>query len=468
MRLMHILPYAALIVLGEAAIGSVPGIVAAREGGMGLGSALIMAQAAQVAGIAFGAMLAAHLIDRWSLHVALVGGALLYYGGLIGVGHQPAHLLGWVVVVVGLGGAGLGMVLTASFSAAAGVIGKERPLALAVLLIAALAAGLLVGNAVFLPGPPTLVIVAAIILGGSILLARYARGGSIREPSTPGRSREATGRTMRLALALGALLAVGVLATLWGIEPSRVSAAMVAGSLGAAGAASLDGLRLGLVLLGLAAVAAGAILLWVRGRPSSATVMAAAASASTALAAAGLLAVVGFAMPRELSPPDSRGGPLGELAALAGGAGGLVLGAWLLGRGARPRTVASVGSLILAGLSVLLLADAGTLLRSSGALGPIAAIAVTAFGAGFTAVALRLLLADAPAGERGLAAAAGVAAAAFGGMAGLMIGAGEGMALAIGAAEGMSTGLTVLLAAALVGVGLAAVLPVRHDRVAAA
>ena len=462
MRLMHILPYAALILLGEAAIGSVPGIVAAREGGMGLGSALIMAQAAQVAGMAFGAVMAAHLVDRWSVHVALVGGALLYYGGLIGVGHQPAHLLGWVIVVVGLGGAGLGMVLTASLSAAGGVIGRERPLALAVLLIATLAAGLLVGNPVFVPGPTTLVIVAAIILGGAILLAWYARGGSV-----PG---EATGLTMRLALALGALLAVGVLATLWGIEPSRVSAAMVAGSLSAAGSVSLDGLRLGLVLFGLAAVAAGAILLWVRGRPSGATGMAAAAaaSASTALAAAGLLAVVGFAMPRELSPPDSRGGPLGELAALAGGAGGLVLGAWLLGRGVRPRTVASVGSLILAGLSTLLLVDAGTLLQSSGALGPIAAIAVTTFGGGFTAVALRLLLAEAPAGERGFAAAAGVAAAGFGGMAGLMIGAGEGMTLAIGAAEGMSTGLMVLLAASLVGVGLAAVLPVRHERVAAA
>lgn len=468
MRLTHVLPYAVLILLGEAAIGSVPGIVAAREGGMGLGSALIMAQAAQVAGMAFGAMLAAHLVDRWSVHVALVGGALAYYGGLIGIGHQPSHLLGWVVVVLGLGGAGLGMVLTASFSAAAGVTGRERPLAVALLLIAMLAAGLLVGNAVFLPGATTLVIVAAIILGGAVLLAWYARGGSVREPSTPERSGETAGLTMRLALAVGGLLAVGVLATLWGIEPSRVSVAMVAGSLGAAGSASLDGLRLGLVLLGFAAVAAGAILLWVRGRPSSATVMAAAATASTALAAAGLLAVVGFAMPRELSPPDSRGGPLGELAALAAGAAGLVLGAWLLARGVRPRTVGSVGSLILAGLSVLLLAGGGTLLQSSGAVGPIAAIAITAFGGGLTAVALRLLLAEAPIGERGFAAAAGVAAAAFGGMAGLMIGAGEGMALAIGAVEGMPTGLFVLVAASLVAVGLAAVLPLRHELTAAA
>ena len=466
MRLMHIVPYAVLILLGEAAIGSVPGIVATREGGMGLGSALIMGQAAQVAGIAFGAILAAHLVDRWSVQIALVGGALAYYGGLIGIGHQPSHHLGWVIVVLGLGGAGLGMVLTAALSAAAGVTARQRPLAVAVVLIATLAAGLLVGNAVFLPGATSLVIVAAIIVGGAVVLAWYARGASVPERAARFRSSERPGLSIGLTLAVGGLLALGVLATLWGIEPSRVSVAMVAGSVGAA--ASLEGLRLGLVLLGLAAVAAGAVLLWIRARPTAATLRAAAASAATALAAAGLLTIMGFAVPRELSPPDSRGGPVGEVAALAGGAAGLVIGAWLLARGVRPRTLASVGSLILAALSVVLLASAGTLLQSSGAAGPIAAIGITAFGGGFAAIALRVLLAEAPIAERGFAAAAGVAAAAFGGMAGLMVGAGEGMALAIGAAQGMSTGLMFLVAASLVSIGLALVLPVRYERVATA
>ncbi|MGZ8475789.1 MAG: hypothetical protein ACXWWQ_06150, partial [Candidatus Limnocylindria bacterium] len=108
------------------------------------------------------------------------------------------------------------------------------------------------------------------------------------------------------------------------------------------------------------------------------------------------------------------------------------------------------------------------LLETAGALGPIAAIAVTAFAGGLTAVALRVLLADAPMAERGFAAAAGVAAAAFGAMAGLMIGAGEGMALAIGAVEGMSTGVIVLVAMSLAAVGLAALLPVRQTRAAGA
>ena len=468
MRLTHILPYAALILLGEAAIGSVPGIVAAREGGMGLGSALIMGQTSQVAGIAFGAILAAHLVDRWSVHVALVGGALAYYGGLIGIGHQPSHLLGWVVVVLALSGVGLGMVLTASLSAAAGVTGRERPLAVALLLMATLAAGVLVGNAVFLPGAPTLVIVAGVIVGGAVVLAWYGRGGSVPEPSKARRpSADAPRLPVRPTLAVGGLLAAGVLSALWGIEPSRVSAAMVAGSLGAA--ASLDGVRLGLVLLGLVAVVAGIILLSVRGRPTRATALAAVALAWTTLSAAGLLVVAGFAMPRELSPPDSRGGPVGELVAVAGGAAGLVLGAWLLSRGVRPRTLASVGGLILAGLSILLLVGGGgTLLQSSGALGPIAAIAVTAFGGGLAAVALRMLLAEAPIGERGLAAAAGVAAAAFGGMAGLMIGAGAGVAPFIGEVEGTPAGLLVLVAASLVAVGLAAVLPLRDERTAIA
>ena len=465
MRLIHIVPYAALILLGEAAIGSVPEIVATREGGMGLGSALIMGQAAQVAGIAFGAILAAHLVDRWSVHVALLGGAVAYYGGLIGIGHQPSHHLGWVIVVLALGGTGLGMVLTASLSAAAGMPVRERALAVAVLLIGTLVGGVLVGNAVFRLGAASLVIVAAIMVGGVVVLAWYAFRGAATGPLTRGPS-DAGPVGVGLALSAGGVLALGVLATLWGIEPSRVSVAMVAGSVGAGAAASLDGLRLGLVLVGLAAVAGGAILLWVRGRPTAATVAAAAASAASALAAAGLLAVIGFAMPRELSPPDSRGGPIGELAALAGGAAGLVLGAWQLTRDVRPRTIAFAGTAILAGLSVVLLITAGSVLETAGALGPIASIAVTAFAGGLTAVALRVLLADAPLAERGFAAAAGVAAAAFGAMAGLMIGAGEGMALAIGAVEGMSTGLILLVAMSLAAVGLAAVLPVRSARAA--
>ena len=458
MRLLHILPYAAMILLAEAAAGSVPAIVAAREGGMGLGSALIVGQASQVAGIALGAVVAAHLVDRRSIHAALIVGALLYYGGLIGVGHQPAHLLGWVVVILALAGAGLGMVLTAAFSAAAGLEARERPFGVALVLLAPLAAQLLAGNPVFQAGITTLVVLAAVVVGGSVFIAWSGRGSRAVLERAP---RPDQGLGAGVALAGGGLLAIGVLATLLAIEPSRVSAALLAGALGA-GFASLDGVRLGLLLVGLLAVGAGVALLWVRARPSRATVAAAAASASAALAVAGLVAVAGFAMPRELSIPDSRGGAIGELAALLGGAAGLGSGAWLLARGMRSRTVAMAGALLLAVLSVALFAGDEVVLRSSGFVGPIVAIAATALGGGLTAVALRVVLAEAPIAERGLAASAGVAAAAFGAMVGLMLGAAEGGTRAIGAAAGISVGSIVLVAAALVAVGVVAALPTRR------
>ena len=457
MRLFKILPYAALIVLGEAAIGSVPDIVAVREGGMGLGSALLMAQLAQVAGTAFGATLAAYLVDRGSPHVALVGGALLYYAGLIGVGHQPSHLLGWVIVIMALAGAGLGMMLAAAFSTAAGERARTRPLAISLLLLAALVASPLVGNVVFRPGPAALVVVAAIVVAVAVLLAWNDRA---RE-RTAGRFGEQGQMTARVPLVGGGLFAAGVLAMLWGIDPSRVSAAMVAGTLGVGGLESLDGLRIALVLIGVVAVAAGVVVLYLGRRPSRGTVLAAVGSAAAALAVAGLLAVAGFAMPRELSPPDSRGGPLGELSALAGGVAGLLLGAWLLARDVRPRVVASSGGLVLAGLAVLVVGGAGSALGSSGAIGPIATIVAVGFAGALIAVALRLALADAPIGERGFAAAAGVASVALGAIAGLMIGAAQGVALAIGTAEGVPVGSLILAAAALVSLGVAAVLPHR-------
>jgi hypothetical protein len=458
MRLLHILPYAFLIVLAEVAVASAPAIVAVREGGMGLGSALIMAQAAEVAGIAFGAVVAAHLVDRWSVRAGLLVGAVLYYGGLIGVGHQPSHHLGFIVAVLGLAGCGLGMLLTATFSAAAAAPGRERPYAIAVLLAAPLVAGPLIGNPVFQAGPAALVIVAAAIVAGAVLIAWSTREWSGAVPMAADQ-RPGPGVT----IAGAGLVGIGVLATLWGIEPSRVSATMVSGALRLGDLASLDGLRVGLVLIGLVAVAGGALVIVAHRRPSRATLLAAGASGAAALAAGGLLAVAGFTMPRELTAPDSHGGTIGELAIVAGGVAGLGIGSLLLARGARPRTVAIAGAVILAGLAALLLVGGGSVLRSSGAVGPIAAIAATALGAGLAGVGLRLLLAEALIAERGLAAGLGVAAAAVGALAGLMIGAGDGLALAIGTASGTPSGFVVLAVAALIGLGLAVALPLRRS-----
>ena len=445
MRLKQLLPYAALIVLGEAAIGSVPDVVAVREGGMGLGSALLMAQLAQVAGVVFGAVVAAYIVERWSASAALVAGALLYYAGLISVGHQPSHLLGWVVVILALGGAGLGMVLTAAFSAAAGVRAPQRPLAIGLLLLAALASALLVGNAGLDSGPPVLVVVAAVMVAGAVLVARRADTGTT-DRARAGTETRLTGRS---ALGGGGLLAFGVLATLWGIEPSSVSAALVASTLGIGDAGPMDGVRLGLVVVGVLVGALGMAVLSARARPSRETVVAVAATASVALAVAGLIAIAGFAVPRDLSPPDSGGGPLGELAGFVGGGAGLGIGAWLLARGVTARAVALAGAVVLAGLGVLLLIGLAAALGDSGVVGPVLGIALTAFGGGLAAVALRLLLAEVPIRERGFAAGAGVAAAAFGAISGLMVGGADGVRLAMGASEGLPLGFVVVASAAL-------------------
>jgi hypothetical protein len=452
MRVTQLLPYAGLIVLGEAAIGSVPDVVAVREGGMGLGSALLMAQLAQVAGVVFGAAVAAYIVERWSAPASLVGGALLYYAGLISVGHQPSHLLGWVVVILAVAGAGLGMVLTAAFSAAATVGAAQRPAAVGLLLLASLTGALLVGNAGLNSGPPVLVIVAAVMVGGAVLIARAAGG------RTTDAARPATGRglSVRSALGGGGLLAIGVLATLWGIEPSAVSVTLLASTFGIGVSGPMDGLRPGLVLVGVVLGGIGLGVLAAGGRPSRETVMAVAATASVSVAVSGLIAIAGFAVPRDLSPPDSGGGPLGQLAGLVGGAAGLGIGAWLLARGIAARTVAIGGAIVLAGLGILLLIGLAGMLGESGLIGPVLAIAVTAFGGGLAGVALRLLLTEVPVGQRGLAAGGGVAAAAFGAITGLMIGAADGFSVSMGLSQGVPLGFVVVAAAALLAAAIVA------------
>jgi hypothetical protein len=450
MRLPQILPYAALILLAEAAVGSVPDIVAAREGGMGLGSALIVAQLAQVAGTAFGAVVAGYLVGRRSPSVALVSGALLFYAGLIGIGHQPAHLLGWVVAVLAVAGAGLGMILTASLAVAADTGAPDRPYAVALLLLASVAAALLVDNPAFLLGVPALVIVAGVVVAGSLAITRFAA------PLPAVEGGDGSALTLGSAVLGGGLIAAGVAATLWGLEPSSISAVLVGQSVGMTGIGSLGAFRAGLVIFGVIAIAGGCVLIGMRTRPGRSTLLAAAASGSAAFAAAGLLAVSGFTMP--VAPPDRFGGPIGELTAVIFGAIGLFVGAWLLARGAgRRRAVALGGAALLVAVAAVVLIGA-TWVAASGAVVPLIALAATAFGAALVAAALRVVLSETPIDERGMAVAAGVAAAALGAMAGLLVGAGEGIRLAI-TGEGIGLASVALGVAAVLALGLAALLP---------
>lgn len=458
MRLSQVAPYAALVLLGQAALDSVPGVVAAREGGMGLGSALIAAQLTQVAGIALGAVVAAYLIERWSTHVALVIGALAVYAGLVGVGHQPMHSLVWVIVVHGVGGAGLGVVLTASFSAAAAVGGGLRPFAVVLVLLASLLARDVVA-AVYLPGAVTLSAVGAVLVGGAAWMALQRQPGTTSAAPAEALDRDAARMTSRTALVGGALLAIGVLATLWGADPSGVSATLLARFLGVTALDALAGVRVGVLGVGLVAFAAGAVLLMARRRPGRAVALSAAGITVAAFAAAGTLAVIRFGAPSGGQFSSSDPASLGGAAALAGGVSGLLIGAWAAGHGASRRGTAAAGSVLLALGTLVGVTDAVGLPDGIGTWVPLAAIALSTVGGGLVASALRLVLAEVRPGERGFAAAAGVVGGSFGLMAGLLVGAGEGMRVTAAASPGISVGSLLVVGAAVAALGAAMLLP---------
>lgn len=77
MRVLPIRLYAILVLIGQAALEAMPAVVAEWEGGMGLGSALILGQVVQVAALALGATSAAFLLDRRLGPTVLLVGALL-------------------------------------------------------------------------------------------------------------------------------------------------------------------------------------------------------------------------------------------------------------------------------------------------------------------------------------------------------------------------------------------------------
>src|SRR5919106_3870138 len=136
MRALAIIPYAILVLVAQAGVDAIPGVVAIREGGMGLGSALILGQAVQVAALPLGAIGAAWIVDRGPRHAAVLPGAVLLGAGFLSVNFQTVGDLGWVLVAQAMAGAGIGAILTAAFASAAAVSISNRPLAIAVLLLA--------------------------------------------------------------------------------------------------------------------------------------------------------------------------------------------------------------------------------------------------------------------------------------------------------------------------------------------
>lgn len=450
MRLLRIAPHAFAILVAQAALEAMPAVIAMREGGMGLGSALILGQAAQVAAVATGAAVAAYVVDRRSAQAAMLAGAVLLGAGLILVGLLPLGELIWVLLAQVLAGTGFGIILTASFASAATMADGVRPLAIALLLLAPLPARSVIGI-LFTGGPLVLTVAAGIVLAISLLVVRPPHPASlegsagVKASPEPGRV-ALSGRGATLG---GLLTGFGVLATIVGADGSRVSAALLAGLFGLAQLEVLDALRAGMLLTGLVLMLGGAALLLRGQRLHRRTLAAVPPILLVALAGSGIGAALRFAAPTGEIVPGERTISLVGAAVLIGAALGILLGGLWVVRSGRPQVVATLGSAILACATVLGVAALVIPVPALTGLVVVAALlAVIGVGGGIAASALRLLLADAPSHQHGLAAAAGVVAASFGSALGTTIGNSQDVGFGTGETGAISLGLLLLALAA--------------------
>lgn len=452
MPFRRILPGVAILLIGQAILDAAPAIIAEREGGMGLGSALIGAFVSQVAGVVLGAVVAGHLVDRRSAGTAMLGGAYLFYVGLLATGMAPMGSLATVVAGMGVAGIGFGGMLTSAFANAATIDSpRTRVAAVALLLSAPIGARAAVGTA-FAAGPPALLVGAITVVGLALVAVRLSpsrrRDGASSEGGAP------MARNVGPAVMSGVALAIGATLAIAGADPSRLSASLIAGTVGMGGFDTIDAARAVMFVFGVAGLLIGAAVLLARtGRRMRVAVP---GLLLVGLAGTGVTA----ALTRALTAgrlPDAGGALIGVAAAL-GGLLGLALGVTLLARGRDRRLPAIIGSGILAVVCVLGWLALSGQRPEPGDVTPIALVGIAGVGLGLAATALRLVLTDVELHHRGIAAGAGVAAAVIGSALGGLLGAGEGMSNLGGASRGVPIGLIAFAAAATASVALAATL----------
>lgn len=455
MLLHRTLPYAAILLVGQAILDAGPGIVAEREGGMGLGSALIAASVTQLAGIVVGAVLGGPVADRRPAAVAPVTGALLCYAGLLVTGIAPMGSLATVVTGMGIAGIGFGVLLAAAFADAATLaVPRDRAMAMGLLLAAPIAARLVAGTA-FILGPAAFVAAGATVVGLAILVVRLPDGAT-REHAPSGRA-SAAGSVGRSVLA-AAMLGLGTLLSVAAADPSRLSASLLVGIVGSTAIETLDAARAAMALIGVTLILAGAATLLSGGE--RVTRVAAPALALIAFAGAGMTAALTQALTAG-RPPDGAAAVIGAIGTLAGLAGLALGGALAVG----PR--GPWFPLATGGATLVSTCAAGWLLLlgqrpEPATIAPILLVGLVAFAVGVAAVALRLALADVHPTRRGRAAGAGVAAVGVGAAVGGLLGAGEGVAVVTGAPGGAGIALVGFVLAAVAATVLSA--PLREAR----
>jgi len=447
----RILPYAALLLVAQVALDAAPTIVAEREGGMGLGSALIIGSVAQVAALALGATAAAYAVERRCAGVALIAGAVLLYAGLMAVGTAPMGALTWLTAAFAIAGLGYGAILTVAFATAAAVASRSRGVAIGLLLVAVLVARLVAGT-VWVLGPIVLVVVGGAVVVFSVLSVRSSSAVVVEQGS---HGALPAGR----AMSAGVLLGLGTLLAVAGADPSRVAAALLAGILGVGGFETLDTARTVMLSLGLSLLVIGMTVLIGRTGVDRGVRWSTPALALATIAALGTSSAMSLVSLYGRSPEDALAA---SAAGVGGGALGLAAAAWSSVRGVDRRAPGMVGGGVIFSVSVVALVVLAGGRPADGDILPVVLIAGSAIGLGLVAVVLRLVLAEAPNQQRGLAAAAGVVAASVGSVIGSTLGVGQGVRLVSGEASGFAPGAAAVVIAAAASVVLIAVV-VRRD-----
>jgi len=455
MRRLPIALFAILVLVAQAAVEAMPGVVMAYHGGMGIGSALILPQVAQVAAAAPAAAACAYFIVRNSTSAALLPGALLLAAGVVSVGLQPSEDLVSLVYGHVLAGLGLAVILTAAFAYVA-EDAVNRPLGTTLLLMAPLAARSAMGTVVS-GGSAALLAAAAIVVALSLLVAHLAARASIAsEGFGNGVSGDRRLAISGQAAALGGVLtAIGLMAASAGADSNLVLAGLLTAPLGPQPLEALEGWRLGMLVGGLLLVAAGARML-VGGQHLGGRVLTpVTAIALVALSASGMTAAIRIATALGAVSTLEAGLAILGAAALVGAVLGVALaGLWLHRRG-RPETVATVGAVLLACAVALGIAIVAPLALRLPEFAPVAVVGSLGLGAGVAAGALRLVLAAAAPHQRVLAAGAGVVAALAGSTFGSLVGTGAAGGFATGDPSLISPGLSVLAVAAVAAIVVA-------------
>ncbi|MBA2632887.1 MAG: hypothetical protein H0U86_07820 [Chloroflexi bacterium] len=457
MRRLPIALFAILVLVAQAAVEAMPGVVMAYHGGMGIGSALILPQVAQVAAAAPAAAASAYFIVRNSSSAALLPGALLLAAGVVSVGLQPTEDLASLVYGHMLAGLGMAVILTAAFAYVA-EDALNRPLGVTLLLMAPLAARSAVGTVVA-GGSAALVAAAAIVVALSLLVAHLAARPSLGQQAfasgvSDDRHPAISGRTAALG---GVLTAIGLLAAFAGFDSNLVLVGLLTAPLGPQRFEALEAWRLGMLVGGLLLVAAGAWVLLVGQHFGGRVLAAVTAIGLVALSTSAMTAVIRIATALGAISTLVGGLAILGVAALGGAVLGVALaGFWLQGRG-RPETVATVGVVLLACAVALSIVIVSPLAVQPPEYAPVAVVGTLGLSAGVAAGALRLVLAEAAPHQRPLAAGGGVVAALAGSTFGSLIGTGAAGGLATGDPSPISPGLSIIAAAAAV----AAILVVR-------